>query len=68
MARARWPDGIYEASWPETAPFGSDEGSDLVVIWGQRRDELDGDSTIADLLETAAEELDRVVDQMVGID
>jgi uncharacterized protein YfeS len=61
-------DPIYDDPALETAPFGSDEGSDMLWEWGQRRDELTRDSTIADVMETDAWTLDALVERMSGID
>jgi len=61
-------DPIYDDPALETAPFGSDEGSDILSEWGQRRDELSPDSTIPDVMETDAAQLDALVERMAGID
>ena len=61
-------DPIYDDSGSETAPFGSDEGADILWEWGQRRNELGPDSTIADLMKTDDAQLDSLVRQMSGID
>jgi len=61
-------DPIYDDPGLETAPFGSDEGSDILWEWEQRRDELGRDSTIADVMEIDAAQLDALVEQMAGID
>lgn len=65
---AHFIDPIYDDLGLETAPFGSDEGSDILAEWGQRRDELGPDSTIADVMETDADQLDALVERMAGID
>ena len=41
---------LYSAVSGEWAPFGSDEGSDLLWSWEQRVGELSDRSTVADLL------------------
>jgi hypothetical protein len=46
-------DPLYEDPADEFAPFGSDEGSDLLYEWDERRDELTSRTTVADLLEDA---------------
>ncbi|GAA0988853.1 hypothetical protein ENKNEFLB_00154 [Nocardioides aquaticus] len=61
-------DPIYDDTGLETAPFGSDEGSDVLQDWGQRRDELGRNSTIADVLETDQAGLDALVGTFKGID
>lgn len=65
---AHFTDPIYDDPGSENAPFGSDEGSDILWEWGQRRDELSADSTIADVMGTDAAQLDALVEQMAGID
>lgn len=55
---AHFTDPIYADSAGEFAPFGTDEGADLLAEWSERRDELTADSTVADLIgspEEAAE-------------
>ncbi len=42
---------LYEDEGAEFTPFGSDEGWDLVMEWGERRDELDPEVTVSQLLE-----------------
>lgn len=53
---AHFTDPIYRDVGLETAPFGSDEGADMLAIWDERRDELRPDSTVADVLEGDPEE------------
>lgn len=48
---AHFTDPLYEDEADELAPFGSDEGWDLVHGWGGRRAELSASSTVRDLLE-----------------
>lgn len=48
---AHFTDPWYDDVADEYAPFGSDEGWDLVMEWGERRDELGPSSTVADVLE-----------------
>ncbi|KZE91614.1 hypothetical protein AVP41_01158 [Microbacterium sp. TNHR37B] len=50
---AHFTDPIYDDPAGEFAPFGSDEGADLLAEWSERRDELDADSTVAELIGTA---------------
>ena len=49
--KAHFTHALYEDEGAEFAPFGSDEGWDLVMEWGERRDELDPDVTVSQLLE-----------------
>lgn len=48
---AHFTDPIYRDVGLETAPFGSDEGADMLAIWDEKRHELGSDSTVADVLE-----------------
>lgn len=48
---AHFTDPLYEDDGDEDAPFGSDEGSDMLANWAARRDELGPTSTVADVLE-----------------
>lgn len=47
---AHFTDPIYDDPADEFAPFGSDEGWDLLYEWAERRDELDSTTTVADLV------------------
>ncbi len=47
---AHFSDPLYEDSGGDFAPFGTDEGWDLVMEWGERRDELEPDITVRELL------------------
>ena len=47
---AHFVDPIYTDEAGEFAPFGTDEGWDLLHEWGDRRDELGPTSTVADLI------------------
>lgn len=42
---------FYDDLDNESAPFGSDEGFDMLFVWAERRDELGPDGTVADVLE-----------------
>lgn len=53
---AHFTDPIYRDVGLETAPFGSDEGADMLAIWDEKRDELGPDSTVADVLEDDPDE------------
>lgn len=48
---AYFTDPIYDDPAGEFAPFGSDEGFDLLYEWAERRDEIDKDATVVDLIE-----------------
>lgn len=60
-------DAVYDDTGVETAPFGSDEGSDILWEWGQRRDELGPASSIADVMGSDDARLDALVGEMSGI-
>jgi uncharacterized protein YfeS len=49
--RAHFTDPVYDDQGADAGPFGNDEGWDLVMEWGDRRDELGPDSTLATVLE-----------------
>lgn len=48
---AHFTDRLYHDPADSYAPFGSDEGADMLADWAERRDELGPDSTVADILE-----------------
>ncbi|GLI27263.1 hypothetical protein ARHIZOSPH14_15050 [Agromyces rhizosphaerae] len=48
---AHFTDPIYDDPAGEFAPFGTDEGWDLLAEWAERRGELDTGTTLADLAE-----------------
>src|SRR4051812_21133688 len=48
---AHFTDPVYNDEGDDFAPFGSDEGSDIVHESAERRDELGPDSTVADVIE-----------------
>ncbi len=50
--RAHFTDPVYDAEGADAGPFGNDEGWDIVMVWGERRDELGPDSTLATVLGT----------------
>ncbi|MFC6006970.1 hypothetical protein [Angustibacter luteus] len=50
---AHFSDPVYEDPAGEFAPFGTDEGSDMLSEWDERREELGPDTTVTDLLEDA---------------
>lgn len=65
---AHFTDAIYEDSSLETAPFGSDEGADLLHEWGERRGELTVASRLTDVLAFDAGDLEELLGRLVGID
>lgn len=48
---AHFTDPIYEDQSGDFAPFGSDEGWDMLQEWAGRRNELNGGSTVAQILQ-----------------
>lgn len=50
---AHFTHGIYEDPTNEFAPFGSDEGWDLLHEWAEQRDQLEPSTTLADLIEAS---------------
>ena len=48
---AHFTDPVYDDPGGEFAPFGTDEGFDLLHEWAERRDELGPTTTVADLVE-----------------
>lgn len=48
---AHFTDAVYADPADELAPFGSDEGADLLADWEERRDDLGPHATVADVLE-----------------
>jgi len=64
--RAHFTDPVYEDAGADLGPFGNDEGWDLVMDWGDRRDELGPDSTLATVLKT--EDVLNVAGPMEGVD
>lgn len=49
-------DPIYDDPAEEFAPFGSDEGADILAEWAERADELGSDSVLRDVLRDAFED------------
>ena len=66
--REHFTDPVYDDVGDEFAPFGSDEGSDLLASWVPRRDELGPSGSIATVLGTEPEQLRRNVAEMEDID
>lgn len=48
---AHFSDAVYDDPAGEFAPFGTDEGFDMLHEWAERREELGPDTTVADLVE-----------------
>lgn len=48
---AHFTDPVYNDPAGEFAPFGTDEGADMLDEWAHRRDELHLDTTVADLID-----------------
>ncbi|MEJ5946372.1 hypothetical protein WDZ17_13825 [Pseudokineococcus basanitobsidens] len=48
---AHFTDPLYDDPASDFAPFGNDEGADLLAEWAERREELGADSTVAEVLE-----------------
>jgi uncharacterized protein YfeS len=61
-------DPLYDSSGDEFAPFGSDEGSDLLATWAERRAELDETSTLARVLGCEPDAVATYAGPMDGID
>ncbi|HYH34801.1 MAG TPA: hypothetical protein VD814_06585 [Nocardioides sp.] len=59
---------LYEDVADGLAPFGSDEGNQLLLDWAERRDELDDSSSLATVLECAPDAVERVAGPMEGVD
>lgn len=49
-------DPIYDDPAEEFAPFGSDEGADILAEWAERVDDLGTDSTVRDILRDSFED------------
>ncbi|WP_166390039.1 hypothetical protein [Nocardioides ochotonae] len=64
---AHFTDAIYEDNSLETAPFGSDEGADLLQEWGERREELTRASRLTDVLGFDAGDLEELLGRLDGI-
>lgn len=65
---AHFTDPLYEDKGDEFAPFGSDEGAELLAEWEDRREELDSSSTIATVLECEPDAVRTVYGEMDGVD
>ena len=61
-------DPLYDDPADEFAPFGSDEGSDLLASWRNRRSELGPASGLATVLECEPSQVATYVGEMTGVD
>ena len=61
-------DPLYDDVGDDLAPFGSDEGSDLLASWGARRGELGTASTLATVLQCEPSDVASHVGPMSGMD
>lgn len=61
-------DPLYDDPGDELAPFGSDEGSDLLASWRDRRSELGPASTLATVLDCEPSQVDKYAGEMSGVD
>jgi uncharacterized protein YfeS len=61
-------DALYDDVGNDLAPFGSDEGSDLLAEWGERRGELDRTSTLATVLGCEPSQVAEIAGPMEGVD
>ncbi len=57
-------DPLYGDEGNDHAPFGNDEGSDLLHEWIPRAAELTGSSTIRDVLATASDDPDGLLEEL----
>jgi hypothetical protein len=62
---AHFTDPLYEDPAGEFAPFGTDEGADVLAEWATRRSELSQSTTLRDLL---TEDFDDVDEFLAGQD
>lgn len=65
---AHFTDPLYEDRAADLAPFGSDEGDELLLDWEDRGDELDQTATIATILECEPGEETSYAGPMEGVD
>lgn len=61
-------DPIYDDAGDAFAPFGSDEGSDLLASWAARRADLDETSTLATILGCEPDAVATYAGEMDGVD
>ena len=67
--RAHFTDPIYDDPADDMAPFGSDEGWDVLMTWAPpRSSELGPDSTIATVLDVPPEQVREIAGPMDDID
>lgn len=65
--RNHFSDPLYDDPNSEFAPFGTDEGYDLLLEWADRRDELSQATTLAELLAAGDYEPEKDSEQ-AGVD
>jgi len=61
-------DRLYDDPGDEFAPFGSDEGWELLMDWADRRAELESTPTLARVLECEPSAVREYVGPMAGVD
>lgn len=64
---AHFTDPIYDDPAEEFAPFGSDEGADILAEWAERADDLGTDSTVRDILRDSFEDPADLHDFLEGL-
>jgi len=64
--QAHFTDPVYDDQGADLGPFGNDEGWDMVMEWGDRRDDLGPDTTLATVLGT--DDVLSVAGPMEGVD
>ena len=64
--RDHFTDPLYDSEGADLAPFASDEGWELATTWGERRDELGPDSTLATVL--GSDDVRGYLGPMEGVD
>lgn len=64
---AHFTDPLYDDEGAEFAPFGTDEGWDMLAEWSERVDELNDASTVRQLLaEHGGDDIDGFIEEAVG--
>lgn len=57
-------DPLYDDPSEELAPFGSDEGADMLAEWADRRSELGASTTVRMLLADGVDDVDQLVAEL----
>lgn len=65
---AHFTDSIYDDPAEEFAPFGSDEGADILAEWAERAEDLDRGSTVRDVLQDSFEDAAELQDFLGGLE